>query len=141
MSDTPQQPAEQTAAQASGAARGLTLEEILRGREGEIVLSRPGEELTRISALTARQKVTAYVGMEISHMMGGDAPALVWRQGALVWRVPVRLTSPQRGVLGYVGALDVDAYSGRLLIPPELHAELERHAAALVEHTPSPTTV
>ena len=141
MNDTPEQPTEQTADPASGAARGLSLEEILRGRVGEIVLSKPGEELVRISAYTARQKVTGYVAMEISHMMGGDAPALVWSGEMLVWRVPIRLTSPRQGVLGYVGVIDVDAHTGRLLISPDLHAEVERHAAALAAHTPSPATI
>lgn len=141
MSDTPQQPAEQTAAQASGAARGLTLEEILRGREGEIVLSRPGEELTRISAFTARQKAGAYAGMEISVLLYPGQPFLVHSEGRLVWRVPLALTLAHLGNVGWVGALDVDAHNAKVYAPPARIQEILANAASVAEGTPHPTTL
>lgn len=116
----------------------LTLEQILRGQEGDIILSEPGKDLVNITAFTARQKVAGYVGNEISTMMGPDTPALVWSKQRLVWRVPIVLTTPRQGHVGYVGSIDVDARTGCLLIPHHLSAEVEANAAALVKRTPHP---
>ena len=44
----------------------------------DVLIAKPGEPALNITAFTARQKAGGYFGANISHMMGGDEPALVW---------------------------------------------------------------
>ena len=99
---------------------------------GEYIIAQPGEPIVNITSFTARQKVSGYVGDQISHLMGGDAPTLILAQGRLVWRVPVILTQPSLGVVGTVGELDVDARTGSLIIPPHFVKQVQARAEALV---------
>lgn len=96
--------------------------------DDDTMIARPGEAIVNIDAITARRKVTAYVGREISHMMGGSEPALIHSGMRLVWRVPILLTTPQRGQLGVVGIVDVDARTSELLISPKLAETLQANA-------------
>lgn len=80
----------------------LTLEEILRGQEGDIVLSEPGKDLVNITAFTARQRVGRYTADEISMLLYPGDPVLVYRGERLVWRVPISLNLPRHGPLGWV---------------------------------------
>jgi len=105
--------------------------------EGEFILARPGEPIVNITAFTARQKVSGYVGDQISHLMGGDEPTLIWARNRVVWRVPLILTFPSRGVVGTVGFLDVDARTGQLMIPTDFSKQVEIHAQALTTDSPS----
>jgi hypothetical protein len=89
-----------------------------------------------IDAVTARRKVSGYIGLEISSMMGGTAPALVYNEGRLVWRVPIIFATPFEGQLGVVGVVDVDARTGTLLIPPDLEETLHANADALLKDLP-----
>ena len=41
----------------------------------EIMLAAPGEPIVNITAYTARQKASGYVGSYISHLMGGGEPS------------------------------------------------------------------
>jgi hypothetical protein len=99
---------------------------------GEYVIAQPGEPIVNITSFTARQKVSGYVGDQISHLMGGDAPTLILAQGRLVWRVPIILTRPSQGIVGTVGELDVDARTGSLIIPPQFAEQVQARAKALV---------
>jgi len=90
-----------------------------------------------ISAFVARQKVTGYVLDHVSDHMGGDDPLLVVDGERFLWRVPVYLAVLPRGRLGQVGAIDVDAQTGQLLVTNELLEEMQRYARALVER-PAP---
>ncbi len=101
----------------------------------EHLIAAPGEPIVNITAYTARQKVGGYIGGHISHMMGGGEPSLLLSQNRLVWRVPIMLTSPQRGPLGTVSHLDVDARTGQLLIPADFAQEIQAHAQALITHS------
>ena len=141
MNDTPEQPTDKPSDPAPGAARGLSLEEILRGRAGEIVLSKPGEELVRISAYTARQKAGAYAGMEISVLLYPGQPFLVHSEGRLVWRVPLALTLAGRGNVGWVGALDVDAHTARVYASPARIQEITANAQSVAQGSPHPAAV
>ena len=98
----------------------------------EFLIAQPGQPIVNITAFTARQKVSGYVGGQISHLMGGDEPSLLLSNGRLVWRVPIILTSPTRGKLGIAGSLDVDARTGQLFIEPQLIIQLEQNAQALI---------
>ncbi len=113
---------------------GATITEQLLPKTGdEHIVARPGEPILNITAFTARQKASGYVGDRISHLMGGDEPALMLSQGHLVWRVPITLTSPSQGTIGIVGVLDVDARTGSLILPPDFEEQIKAHAQALVE--------
>jgi hypothetical protein len=91
-----------------------------------------GEAALLVNAGRARQLASGYVGAMISHMMGGDEPALLWSRHRLVWRVPIVLTSPAQGVLGVVAALDVDARTGQLMIPADFLEQVTRNAQTLL---------
>ena len=67
-----------------------------------------------VTAFVARQKVTQFVMTEISNQLCGDTPDLHVGD-RLCWSVPVVLTSPQRGTVGRVGEILVDANTGELL--------------------------
>ena len=104
-----------------------------RKRSGEFIIARPGEPIVNITSFTARQKASGYVGDRISHLMGGDEPSLMLTKQGLVWRVPIILTSPSRGCLGTVGAIDVDARTGSLLVPRGFEEQVLARAQALAQ--------
>lgn len=106
------------------------------GNPGETLIAKPGEPIVNITSFTARQKVSGYVGSQISHMLAADEPALVLSEQRLVWRVPILLTSPVRGVLGAVGTLDVDARTGQLLLPPDFKSRVAANAETLFASVP-----
>ena len=109
----------------------LTLKQPLLKETNEYIIAHPGEPIVNITSFTARQKVSGYVGDRISHLMGGDDPTLILTKGRLVWRVPVILTQPSQGTVGIVGALDVDARTGNLIIPPNFVEQVETRARSL----------
>jgi hypothetical protein len=111
----------------------MLLDQLLPKTADEHIIARPGEPVLNVTAFTARQKASGYVGDRISHLMGGDEPALVLTGGHLVWRVPIILTSPSRGTIGLVGVLDVDARTGSLLVPTDFEEQVRAHARTLVE--------
>ncbi len=90
----------------------------------------------RIPAIVARRKVSTFACSEISYLMGGDTPELI-RGERTVWRVPVILTYPKHGSVGAVGAIDVDAETGDLLITPSLIKEITHNAETLAARLPS----
>jgi hypothetical protein len=102
----------------------------------EYIIAAPGEPIVNITAYTARRQVGGYVGSHVSHLMGGGEPSLLLVQGRLVWRVPILLSSPRRGVLGQVGSLDVDARTGQLLLVPNFVEQLEHHAQTIIDSSP-----
>lgn len=85
-------------------------------RANEHIIARPGEPIVNITAFTARQKVSRYIGDRINPLISGDEPTLVLTKEGLVWRVPVILTRPLQGV---AGTMDVDARTGNLIIQPD----------------------
>jgi hypothetical protein len=103
----------------------------------EFLIASPGEPVINITAFTARQKVSGYVGSHISHLMVGVEPSLIFSQKRLVWRVPIVLATPQRGRLGEVGHLDIDARTGQLLISPDFTEQIKQHAQTLTESSAS----
>ncbi len=109
----------------------LAIEHPLVERADEHVIARPGEPIINVTAFTARQKVSGYVGDRISHLMGGDEPTLVLAKGQLVWRVPIILTRPSQGVVGIVGVMDVDARTGSLIVQPDLAEQVKARARTI----------
>ena len=90
-----------------------------------------------VDAVTAQRKATAWIVSEVGNLLMGDTPSLVIGQRA-VWRVPVLLTSPSRGVIGQVGSLDIDAATGEVLADPLLAQDLLTHAQHLARPAAPP---
>lgn len=99
---------------------------------GEHLIAHSGEPIVNVTAFTARQKVSGYVGDQISHMMGGGDPTLILTNDTLVWRVPIVLTMPSRGAVGMVGFLDVNARTGSLIVPSYFIEQVEARAQEIV---------
>lgn len=107
--------------------------------QNEYIIAAPGEPIVNITAYTARQQASGYVGSHVSHLMGGGDPTLLLAQGRVVWRVPILLSSPRRGLLGQVGYLDIDARTGQMFVSPNFLSQIETHAQALLDSS-SPVT-
>jgi hypothetical protein len=116
-----------------------SIEQSWIGRADDVLIAEPGEPIVNVTAFSARQKVSGYVGREISFMMGGGEPALVYSRQRLVWRVPILLTTPKDGIVGVVGVVDVDARTSQLLLPSDLKAAVEANAQALIARSPYST--
>jgi hypothetical protein len=110
-----------------------TIERLLQSHANDMIIAQPGEPIINISALAARRKVNGYVGGEITLMMRGIEPALVYSEGRLVWRVPIELATPMQGSIGLIGVLDVDARTSNLIIPINFVEEIEANAGALLK--------
>jgi hypothetical protein len=89
-----------------------------------------------VDAETAQRKVTGWLVSEVGNLLICDTPALVIGNRA-VWRVPVLLTSPSRGVIGVVGSVDVDAQSGEILADADLGRQILKDAHQVAHSTPS----
>ena len=83
-----------------------------------------------VDAQTARRQVTAWVASEIGNMLMGGTPQLVISQKT-VWRVPILLTSSEDGLLGNVGAIDVDAETGQLLTGKQIRKQILQNVQQL----------
>lgn len=68
----------------------------------------------QVTAEQARRTVNRWLLNEVSYMMHAESPTLVIN-GDARWRVLAVLTAPHVGVVGIVGAVDVDAATGDLL--------------------------
>lgn len=112
------------------------IEQVLQGDRNDKIIALPGEPIVNIDAVAARRKVNGYLGREISMMMMGTTPALVYSEDRLVWRVPILITSPFRGQLGVIGVVDVDVRTSELIIPLNLEATLHANANAILKDSP-----
>ena len=88
-----------------------------------------------ITAFVARQKVNAFVKMEVSTQLRAEQPALVVGD-RLCWSVPVVLGFPDRGIVGKVGEVEVDATTGEVLLDDEGVRRMTEDARRLAERTP-----
>jgi hypothetical protein len=90
-----------------------------------------------IEAATARCKATGWLVSDVGDLMLGGNPALVITDRT-VWRVPVLLSSPRRGVVGQIGTVDVDATTVEALFDDALIQELIDRGREAVRSTPPP---
>ena len=88
-----------------------------------------------ITPFVACQKVTGFVTLEISSQLRGEQPDLVVGE-RLCWSVPVVLGFPDRGIVGKVGEIQVDATTGELLVDEETVRRLTEDARRLADCTP-----
>ena len=89
-----------------------------------------------ITARDARRQVHRWLLLEVSHMMGADEPTLVVGDNT-VWRVPVHLSTPQSGIVGQIGTVDLDAVTGEFLALATCKLQLAQRAQALMATMPS----
>ncbi len=88
------------------------------------------------TADAARRLVGRFAANEISYLLRAGEASLMLSE-RMYWRVPLMLALPTTGVLGEVGAIEVDVETGQLTVTPELLAKINRHAEQLVaEHIP-----
>jgi Cu/Ag efflux pump CusA len=87
-----------------------------------------------ISALVARQKVNVLMLEKISNLLLAGTPELIQREnGRQRWRVPVDLTLPDKGRVGRVGQIEVDAHYGEILYDDALLEQIEKDASELLQ--------
>jgi predicted DNA-binding antitoxin AbrB/MazE fold protein len=105
-------------------------------REKQVVRLQIIPAQVKIGAAFARQKVNRFLLDEVSYMLGADQPALI-ENDHFVWRAPILFTSPERGVIGLAGTIDVDAETGELLVTGDTVAKILQNARDLAGSTPS----
>ena len=88
-----------------------------------------------ITPFVARQRVTEFVAQEITSQLRGEAPDLNVGE-RLCWSVPVVLTSPNRGPVGRVGEILVDATTGELLTDVNTVERIAEDAEGLARRSP-----
>ena len=110
----------------------VILEDVATPEVGPFDLSMPTAAEIRISAGRARQLVGIYMGNYVGLLLHGQTPdEMVVRDGHAYWRVPVILSRGHAGRIGIVGAVDVDALTGTLLIDDLLIDEIKENARNL----------
>lgn len=91
-----------------------------------------------VDAAMARRKATGWLAGEVGNLLLGGELALIIGERTL-WRVPVLLTSPKRGLVDQIGAVDVDAATGEVLSDNTLIQELTERGHQAARSTSSPT--
>ncbi len=84
-----------------------------------------------ISAADARRMVNQTIVPELGTGLGAKEPDLMFREGHIIWRVPVALSLPELGDLGEVGIIDVDAETGRIISDESVQEKIIQHAQRL----------
>ncbi len=95
------------------------------------------EASVKASAKASRKQATIWLASEVGNMLMAGTPQLVIAQQT-VWRLPVLMTSSEKGIVGEVGCVDVDASTGDLLISEELKTQILDNAHQLASATLSP---
>jgi len=86
----------------------------------------------RVSAIEAKRRVSRLVISEIGNLLYGGEPTLSIGE-RICWHVPILLAFPDTGLVGQVGALDVDVESGAVLTDAEQLKEIADYASFLAE--------
>ena len=88
-----------------------------------------------VSSHAAKRHVTGYLLDNVSDHLGCDAPQFLIERNHFFWRVPVILYLTLQGRVGPVGHIDIDAFTGKLLITPQLIADLKNNATELAQRS------
>ena len=102
---------------------------------GEIRLTIQITARFNFSADAAQKFVRRFVADEIAYLLRAERPTLVVGK-RLVWRVPVVIALPGRGMAGQAGTIDVDVEDGRLLVTPDVIAAIAQRAKELTRIDP-----
>ncbi|MBN1487257.1 MAG: hypothetical protein JW981_06405 [Anaerolineae bacterium] len=81
----------------------------------------------------ARRKVSAWLVRDVGNLLLGGDPEYLAGERSL-WRVPVLVTHPRRGCAAFV---DVDAYTGDLLVTEDTPEEIRRNVQTFLASTTS----
>lgn len=68
-----------------------------------------------ISADTAVRKASAFLAMNVGHLLRAENPELVFDESRLRWRLDVVLTSPSSHVVEMIDTIFVSATDGEIL--------------------------
>ena len=88
--------------------------EIPQHRKVQIKLEVAAE--CNITPFVARQKINRFLLLSVGNLLMADEPSLDISLNALRWRVPIVYALPDRGIVGKVGELYVDADNGQILL-------------------------
>ena len=91
-----------------------------------------------ITPFVARQKVNRFLLLSVGNLLMADEPSLDISTDALWWRVPIVYALPDRGIIGKVGELYVDADNGQISLEESTPVEI---LTANAEHLYSETTL
>jgi hypothetical protein len=91
-----------------------------------------------ITSQSAQRKVSRLVLDQVGNLLYAEAPSLV-AGSRLSWRVPIWVSSPEKGPIGQAGSLDVDAQTGEVLYSDEQLQVLGEQARVIAEHYASNT--
>jgi hypothetical protein len=94
------------------------------------------EAIVNVDAKSARRRATTWLVSEVGNMLIAGDPRLVI-SGITVWRLPVLLTSSEKGIVAEVGFVDVDASSGEAMISSELRTQILDNVNRLIRTAPS----
>lgn len=88
----------------------------------------------RVSAFSARQQVNVLMLERVSNLLLASEPWLVQSEsGEWWWRVPIDLTYPNKGRVGRVGVLDVDANLGLVIYTEQMLEAISSEAAKIAK--------
>jgi len=79
----------------------------------------------------ARKRAISWLVSEVGNMLSVGKPQLIITAKTF-WRYPVTLTSSQSGVLGEVGAVDVDAQTGAVVSSEQLKKQILANVQELI---------
>jgi hypothetical protein len=82
----------------------------------------------RVSAPEAKRKVARFFMDKVSLFIGPQPPLLVVIEDQIFWRFPIVFSMGQPGQPYKVGEVDVDAFSGQLLINDQLIEDIKVNA-------------
>jgi hypothetical protein len=87
-----------------------------------------------ISPYIAQQKVNQVLIMNLPNLIMADEPDFELTQDGGFWRVPVVLTNPEKGIIGKVGEVIVDACTGMIEKQRSTTLEeIERNAESIAQ--------
>lgn len=106
----------------------IVLENLTIPERGLLELNFKQSVEIKVTAEEARRKVNRWLLEYVSYMMHADPPTLVVDRERAVWRVPAIFTASPVGIVGTVGLVDVDVYSGVMDNTEERKGQLIRCA-------------
>jgi len=84
-----------------------------------------------IQAKEARKLVNHKIVPELGTGLVANEPELFINEDQIAWRVPIKLSLPTLGDLGFVGSVIVNARTGEMLLTEEDRERIVNHARRL----------
>jgi hypothetical protein len=83
-----------------------------------------------INGEIARRRADQFLLRKVGDLLYAEEPSLHFGE-RVCWKVPVALTNPERGRVGTIGELRIDAETGEVLAGRDEIEQLERNAITL----------